>query len=40
MRIYFALVQDFSADITLAVSEDSRHKKLEAFKDLAKAVKA
>jgi hypothetical protein len=31
--------QDFSADVTSAVTEDSRHKKLEAFSDLSKAVK-
>jgi hypothetical protein len=33
-------MQDFSADVTTAVTEDSRHKKLEAFADLSKAVQA
>eukprot|EP00292_Cryptomonas_paramecium_P024198 CAMPEP_0113661852 /NCGR_PEP_ID=MMETSP0038_2-20120614/221_1 /TAXON_ID=2898 /ORGANISM="Cryptomonas paramecium" /LENGTH=143 /DNA_ID=CAMNT_0000576623 /DNA_START=49 /DNA_END=480 /DNA_ORIENTATION=+ /assembly_acc=CAM_ASM_000170 len=31
---------DYSADVTSAVTEDSRHKKLEAFADLSKSVKA
>ena len=37
---YVLAFQDFSADVTAAVTEDSRHKKLEAFADLAKAAQA